>query len=113
MSCVYHIYVPYFVMYRLSEQQAASVSLIGHHICSALICFLVVPCPVKQVEGGEFDPPRPLPWYPNNYAWHMSFSRGQLRKVRGSVSAKASPPHDHYHLMVLLANVWKTISVFV
>lgn len=27
------------------------------------------------------DPPRPLPWYPNNLAWHMNFSRGQLRKL--------------------------------
>lgn len=28
----------------------------------------------------EVTAPRPLPWYPNNYGWHMDFSRGQLRK---------------------------------
>lgn len=27
------------------------------------------------------DPPKPLPWYPNKLAWHMNFSRGQLRKL--------------------------------
>lgn len=29
----------------------------------------------------KVKPPRPLKWYPNNYAWHMDFSRGQLRKL--------------------------------
>jgi 16S rRNA C967 or C1407 C5-methylase (RsmB/RsmF family) len=33
------------------------------------------------VDGeDEVTAPRPLPWYPNNYGWHMDFSRGQLRK---------------------------------
>ena len=35
-----------------------------------------------QVDGELVESPRPLPWYPNNYAWKMNFSRGQLRKVR-------------------------------
>lgn len=32
------------------------------------------------MEDESIEPPRPLPWYPNNYAWHMAFSRQQLRK---------------------------------
>ncbi|XP_070670644.1 uncharacterized protein [Malus domestica] len=31
-------------------------------------------------EGGESQPIRPLPWYPENLAWHSNFSRMQLRK---------------------------------
>ncbi|BFG35515.1 hypothetical protein CerSpe_217890 [Prunus speciosa] len=31
-------------------------------------------------EGGELVPIRPLPWYPENLAWHSNFSRMQLRK---------------------------------
>lgn len=27
------------------------------------------------------DPPRPLPWYPQKLAWHMNFTRNQLRKL--------------------------------
>lgn len=34
-----------------------------------------------QVDGEPLSPPKPLPWYPNNYGWHMDFSRGQLRKM--------------------------------
>eukprot|EP00897_Mesotaenium_endlicherianum_P001484 jgi/Mesen1/1363/ME000013S00855 len=34
-----------------------------------------------EVDGEKLDPPRPLPWYPSNLAWHMSFSRTQLRKL--------------------------------
>jgi multisite-specific tRNA:(cytosine-C5)-methyltransferase len=30
-------------------------------------------------EYGE-DAIRPLPWYPGNLAWHLNFSRKQLRK---------------------------------
>ncbi|KAL6760331.1 tRNA-methyltransferase, partial [Haematococcus lacustris] len=36
---------------------------------------------VVTVDGEPVQAPRPLPWYPNNYAWHMYFSRNQLRKV--------------------------------
>jgi 16S rRNA C967 or C1407 C5-methylase (RsmB/RsmF family) len=36
---------------------------------------------VVQLDDEVVDPPRPLPWYPNNLAWHMNFSRGQLRKL--------------------------------
>jgi 16S rRNA C967 or C1407 C5-methylase (RsmB/RsmF family) len=35
----------------------------------------------QQLDGEVVDPPRPLPWYPNKLAWHMNFSRGQLRKL--------------------------------
>ena len=39
-------------------------------------------CPARlQIDGEVVDPPRPLPWYPGNLAWHMDFSRGQLRKL--------------------------------
>ena len=34
-----------------------------------------------QVAGETLQPPKPLPWYANKLAWHMSFSRGQLRKL--------------------------------
>lgn len=34
-----------------------------------------------MVAGETLQPPRPLPWYANKLAWHMSFSRGQLRKL--------------------------------
>jgi hypothetical protein len=33
------------------------------------------------VDGELLQPPRPLPWYPDNLGWHMSFSRAQLRKL--------------------------------
>eukprot|EP00271_Cylindrocystis_brebissonii_P018703 TRINITY_DN5426_c0_g2_i1.p1 TRINITY_DN5426_c0_g2~~TRINITY_DN5426_c0_g2_i1.p1 ORF type:complete len:1077 (+),score=238.17 TRINITY_DN5426_c0_g2_i1:140-3370(+) len=35
----------------------------------------------KEVDGEVLEPPRPLPWYPDNLAWHLSFSRMQLRKM--------------------------------
>ncbi|KAL5537976.1 hypothetical protein UlMin_043884 [Ulmus minor] len=31
-------------------------------------------------DGGEPEAIRPLPWYPENLAWHSNFSRMQLRK---------------------------------
>ncbi|KAK9130101.1 hypothetical protein Sjap_010588 [Stephania japonica] len=31
-------------------------------------------------DSGEADAIRPLPWYPDNLAWHSNFSRMQLRK---------------------------------
>ncbi|KAF8404637.1 hypothetical protein HHK36_009525 [Tetracentron sinense] len=31
-------------------------------------------------DGGEVEAIRPLPWYPENLAWHLNFSRMQLRK---------------------------------
>eukprot|EP00879_Flechtneria_rotunda_P009555 GHRR01010001.1.p1 GENE.GHRR01010001.1~~GHRR01010001.1.p1 ORF type:complete len:901 (+),score=384.85 GHRR01010001.1:586-3288(+) len=34
-----------------------------------------------MLDGEVVDPPRPLPWYPHNLAWHMNFSRNQLRKL--------------------------------
>lgn len=34
----------------------------------------------EPVEGGETVAVRPLPWYPDNLAWHSNFSRTQLRK---------------------------------
>ena len=35
----------------------------------------------KQVDGEPLEPPAPLPWYPERLAWHLSFSRAQLRKL--------------------------------
>jgi hypothetical protein len=37
--------------------------------------------PSAQLEGELVKPPRPLAWYPDQLAWQMDFSRGQLRKV--------------------------------
>jgi len=34
-----------------------------------------------QVEGETLIPPKPLPWYPNNLAWQLTYSRAQLRKL--------------------------------
>ncbi|KAK2656491.1 hypothetical protein Ddye_009543 [Dipteronia dyeriana] len=34
----------------------------------------------EVIEGGEAEAIRPLPWYPDNLAWHSNFSRMQLRK---------------------------------
>ncbi|GAX75610.1 hypothetical protein CEUSTIGMA_g3054.t1 [Chlamydomonas eustigma] len=34
-----------------------------------------------MVADETIQVPKPLSWYPNNYAWHMSFSRQQLRKL--------------------------------
>lgn len=34
----------------------------------------------EVIEEVEVEPIRPLPWYPNNLAWHSNFSRMQLRK---------------------------------
>lgn len=36
---------------------------------------------VLQLDGEIVDPPKPLPWYPQNLAWHLNFSRNQLRKL--------------------------------
>ena len=32
-----------------------------------------------QISGETLEPPRPLLWYPDKLAWHMTFSREQLR----------------------------------
>jgi len=32
-------------------------------------------------EGVMYNPPRPLPFYPDNLAWHMDYHRTMLRKV--------------------------------
>ena len=37
---------------------------------------------VKLEGGEEVSPPMPLPWYPNEVAWQMNFSRNQLRKEK-------------------------------
>ncbi|GLT56738.1 hypothetical protein SLA2020_297580 [Shorea laevis] len=34
----------------------------------------------EAIEGGELEAMKPLPWYPNNLAWHSNFSRMQIRK---------------------------------
>ncbi|VFQ99784.1 unnamed protein product [Cuscuta campestris] len=34
----------------------------------------------ESADGSEVEAIRPLPWYPDNLAWHSNFSRKQLRK---------------------------------
>ncbi|XP_010437125.1 PREDICTED: tRNA (cytosine(34)-C(5))-methyltransferase-like [Camelina sativa] len=34
----------------------------------------------EAVESGELEAIKPLPWYPNNLAWHSNFSRKEIRK---------------------------------
>ncbi|GLU13090.1 hypothetical protein SLE2022_297370 [Rubroshorea leprosula] len=34
----------------------------------------------EAIEGGELVAMKPLPWYPDNLAWHSNFSRMQIRK---------------------------------
>lgn len=46
--------------------------------CSGLDMYQPVP---RASAGQEFAPPRPMPWYPESLAWHMNFSRAQLRKL--------------------------------
>lgn len=48
------------------------------HLWLLLVYYLN--CTVQVSEGGELVPIRPLPWYPENLAWHSNFSRMQLRK---------------------------------
>lgn len=33
-----------------------------------------------QVDGEMEELIKPLPWYPGKFAWHLNFSRMQLRK---------------------------------
>lgn len=51
--------------------------------CSRRVLLLLCVCYADclQLDGEALDPPRPLPWYPDNLAWHLSFSRNQLRKL--------------------------------
>jgi 16S rRNA C967 or C1407 C5-methylase (RsmB/RsmF family) len=35
----------------------------------------------EDVAGQEVEPPYAMPWYPNELAWHMNFSRAALRKM--------------------------------
>ena len=52
-----------------------------------------------QVQGETLQPPRPLPWYPDKLAWHMTFSREQLRsnpklnEVMACLITSAASPH--------------------
>ncbi|XVE83107.1 hypothetical protein DITRI_Ditri16bG0060900 [Diplodiscus trichospermus] len=34
----------------------------------------------EEIEGGDSEPIKPLPWYPDNLAWQSNFSRMQIRK---------------------------------
>eukprot|EP00252_Welwitschia_mirabilis_P004446 TRINITY_DN14791_c0_g1_i1.p1 TRINITY_DN14791_c0_g1~~TRINITY_DN14791_c0_g1_i1.p1 ORF type:complete len:927 (+),score=216.89 TRINITY_DN14791_c0_g1_i1:226-3006(+) len=34
----------------------------------------------EDTDGNLIEQLRPLPWYPNKFAWHSNFSRSQLRK---------------------------------
>ncbi|KAK9844371.1 hypothetical protein WJX74_001555 [Apatococcus lobatus] len=34
-----------------------------------------------RLDDDVLQPPKPLPWYPDNLAWHFNFSRSQLRKM--------------------------------
>jgi 16S rRNA C967 or C1407 C5-methylase (RsmB/RsmF family) len=51
--------------------------------CSRRVLLLLCVCYADclQLDGEALDPPRPLPWYPDNLAWHLAFSRNQLRKL--------------------------------
>ncbi|KAF9974099.1 tRNA (cytosine(34)-C(5))-methyltransferase [Actinomortierella ambigua] len=33
-----------------------------------------------EVDGVKVEPPRPLPWYPNELGWHFAVPRGNLRR---------------------------------
>jgi len=34
-----------------------------------------------ELDGYAVQPPRPIPWYPHDLAWHIDCSRNQIRKV--------------------------------
>ena len=49
-----------------------------------------------QINGETLEPPRPLLWYPDKLAWHMTFSREQLRnnpKLNEVTSVLLAPAH--------------------
>jgi hypothetical protein len=45
-----------------------------------IFCCLSLAFYSVKVTDGETEAIRPLPWYPENLAWHSNFSRMQLRK---------------------------------
>lgn len=46
-----------------------------------LISFISIFCVCLQSSNDyEIEAIRPLPWYPDKLAWHLNFSRMQLRK---------------------------------
>ena len=52
------------------------------HPLPALPCpFLPLPALLCQMDELQLQPPRPLPWYPDDYAWHLDLSRKQLRTL--------------------------------
>lgn len=48
------------------------------YTCNSLIQLSDTKC---YLAGDACKPPQAMPWYPNQLAWHMSFSRGDLRKM--------------------------------
>ncbi|CAH8344518.1 unnamed protein product [Eruca vesicaria subsp. sativa] len=51
-----------------------------HEILSILENDFVKSLQAEAVESGELEAIKPLPWYPNNLAWHSNFSRKEIRK---------------------------------
>ncbi|XP_018468113.2 uncharacterized protein LOC108839838 [Raphanus sativus] len=51
-----------------------------HEILSILENDFVKSLQAEAVESGEVEAIKPLPWYPNNLAWHSNFSRKEIRK---------------------------------
>ncbi|XP_030496373.2 uncharacterized protein LOC115712258 [Cannabis sativa] len=49
----------------------------------------------SEVSEGEKEAIKPLPWYPDNLAWHLNFSRMQLRKNQNL---------ERFHEFLKLAN---------
>lgn len=51
----------------------------GYSLVS-LAFFALLLYSIQAIDGGEVGGIRPLPWYPENLAWHSNYSRMQLRK---------------------------------
>ncbi|XP_062099920.1 uncharacterized protein LOC133805778 [Humulus lupulus] len=49
----------------------------------------------SEISEGEKEAIKPLPWYPDNLAWHLNFSRMQLRKNQNL---------ERFHEFLKLAN---------
>lgn len=61
--------------HRLDITSGRFCSYKAHRIRNGL------PVPYTNHAGEEVVPPYAMPWYPNKLAWHMNFSRTQLRKM--------------------------------
>lgn len=75
-----------------------------------------------QVEGETFDPPFPLPWYPDRFGWQINAPRRLLRKspefsrfqkfiVSESDLVGSMTPKDKHSMMLTLESHREILAV--